>query len=56
MVDYKTDYVDSNNEKELVKKYNKQLELYKQALESALNRKVDKTYIYSVYLGKELDF
>ena len=29
-------------------------ELYKSALESALNRKVDKIYIYSVYLGKEL--
>ena len=52
LVDYKTDYVQS--EEELVQKYNSQLELYKKALESSLNRKVDKIYIYSTYLGKEI--
>ena len=55
LVDYKTDYVESGNEFELVEKYKSQLDLYKQALESALNTKVDKVYIYSVYLGKEIE-
>ena len=32
-----------------------QLDLYKVALEQALQRKVDKIYIYSVYLNKEID-
>ena len=53
LLDYKTDYVQS--EEELVQKYNSQLELYKKALESSLNRKVDKIYIYSTYLGKEIE-
>lgn len=55
LVDYKTDYVENGREDELVNKYTKQLELYKQALESALDRKVDKVFIYSVYLEKELE-
>jgi len=40
---------------ELIEKYKTQLELYKQALEQALHKKVDKTYIYSVYLGKQIE-
>ena len=55
LVDYKTDYVESGKEFELVEKYKSQLDLYKQALESALGRKVCKVYVYSVYLGKELE-
>ena len=55
LVDYKTDYVENGKELELVEKYKNQLELYKQALEGALNRKVDKVYIYSVYLEKEIE-
>ena len=54
LVDYKTDYVEAGKENELIEKYKKQLELYRQALEDALDRKVEKTYIYSVYLGKEI--
>ena len=42
-------------EQELVKKYSKQLELYKEALEEALNKKVKKVYIYSVYLEKTIE-
>ena len=52
LLDYKTDYVEKGKENLLLDKYNKQLEIYKDALESALDRKVDKTFIYSVYLGK----
>ena len=55
LVDYKTDYVPEGKEDELINKYNSQLSLYKTALEEALNRKVDKKYIYSIYLGKALE-
>ena len=54
LVDYKTDYVEKGNENELIKKYEKQLELYQRALEFATKKKVSKKYIYSVYLGKSL--
>ena len=50
LVDYKTDYV--KEEKELIERYKSQLDLYKRALEKALNRKVDKEFIYSTYLNK----
>lgn len=50
LVDYKTDYV--KEEKELIERYKSQLDLYKRALEKALNRKVDKECIYSTYLNK----
>lgn len=55
LVDYKTDYVESGRKFDLVEKYRSQLNLYKQALESALGTKVEKVYIYSVYLGKEIE-
>lgn len=52
LVDYKTDRVE--NIEELIPKYKTQLDLYKQALEEALERKVDEVYIYSVYKRKEI--
>ena len=55
LLDYKTDFVENGREQELVNKYKEQLNLYKQALEEALHRKVDKVYIYSVYLEKEIE-
>lgn len=55
LLDYKTDYVENGKENELVKKYKKQLDLYKEALEQASNREVDKVFIYSVYLGKNIE-
>ncbi len=54
LVDYKTDYVEAGNEQELVIKYKKQLELYKEALEKTYKKQVKNTYIYSVYLNKEI--
>ncbi len=53
LLDYKTDFVQT--EEELVNKYKTQLSLYKRALEQALNRKVNHTYIYSTFLGKEIE-
>ena len=55
LLDYKTDYVENGKENELVQKYKKQLDLYKKALEQALDKHVDTVYIYSVYLGKEIE-
>lgn len=54
LVDYKTDYVEPGNEAVLIKKYQNQLKIYKQALEEALDKKVEETYIYSLYLNKEI--
>lgn len=53
LVDYKTDYV--QNENELIEKYKSQLELYKKALEGALKKQVQKVIIYSTYLQKEIN-
>lgn len=52
LVDYKTDRV--KDKTELIEKYKEQLELYKIALEKALDKKVERVYIYSVYLGEEI--
>ena len=54
LLDYKTDFVENQDEKVLIEKYKAQLDLYKKALENSLNRKVDKIYIYSTYLDKEI--
>lgn len=53
LVDYKTDFVET--EEELINKYGKQLELYKKALEEALEKKVSHIFIYSTFLGKEIE-
>lgn len=55
LVDYKTDYVEKRKENELTSKYKKQLEIYQEALEQAYNRKVFKKYIYSTWLGREIE-
>ena len=52
LVDYKTDYIQDENE--LINKYRIQLELYKKALEEGLEKVVSETYIYSLYLNKEI--
>lgn len=54
LLDYKTDFAGQGEEENLVNRHKAQLMLYKQALENALNRKVDKVYIYSTGLGKEI--
>ena len=52
LVDYKTDYVEKGKEELLVEKYKEQLNLYKEALEKSLNRKVKNMGIYSLYLNQ----
>ena len=48
LVDFKTDYVKKGEEYKLEEKYKVQLDLYKEALEEALGRKVDKAMIYAL--------
>lgn len=55
LLDYKTDFVKEGEEEMLIKRHTPQLILYKQALESALNKKVVKIYIYSTVLGKKIE-
>lgn len=55
LVDYKTDWVEQGHEQELSEKYKKQLEIYSDALEKSLDRKVSKKYLYSVYLNKMIE-
>lgn len=52
LVDYKTDK--NIAEEKLLERYKFQLNLYKDAIEKSLNKKVDKVYIYSTYLKKEI--
>ena len=54
LVDYKTDYVPDGKEEYLIEKYKKQLEIYARAIKEATNIEVNKIYIYSTYLGKEI--
>lgn len=56
LVDYKTDYVEREKEQELIEKYKKQLELYCKAIEEANKKQVSRIYIYSVYLGREIEY
>ncbi len=55
LLDYKTDFARPGDENILIERHKPQLLLYKQALESALGRNVDRIYIYSTNLGKEIE-
>ena len=44
--------LENNDEESLKEKYDIQLAIYKKALEKALDRKVDKVYIYSTWLAR----
>ena len=52
LMDYKTDKV--KEPKELIDRYQIQLDLYKRALEAATKRKVKEVYIYSFGLGCQI--
>ena len=54
LLDYKTDFAKPGDEQILIERHKPQLMLYKEALESGLNKKVDKIYIYSTGLSKEI--
>ena len=52
LLDYKTDFARPGDEQVLVDRHKPQLMLYKEALENALGRKVDRVCIYSTALAK----
>ena len=54
LVDYKTDAVGKGRERELIQKYQTQLDYYAQALERLAGKKVSEKIIYSFALGKEI--
>ena len=54
LLDYKTDLVKDGEEEILIERHTPQLMLYKEALENALEKKVDRIYIYSTTLGKKI--
>lgn len=57
LLDYKTDFVNQDEKDaklELISKHKPQLMLYKEALENGLNRNVDRVWIYSTGLGREI--
>ncbi len=53
LIDFKTDKLDKDQE--YIKRYKKQLQIYKIALEKLLNKKVEKSYIYSFYLDRVIE-
>ena len=54
LVDYKTDYVENKEEKILIEKYKKQIEIYARAIQEAIGKPVAEKYIYSLYLDKDV--
>ncbi len=52
LVDFKTDRLD--NEDEFIKRYKRQLDIYKEAINDLTDYKVDETYIYSFNLNKAI--
>ena len=52
LVDFKTDKLENNED--FIKKYKKQLDIYKEAINTLTEKKVDETYIYSFNLNKSI--
>ena len=46
ILDYKTDFVDENNKKEILHKYKKQIEIYADVLSKLTGKKVKEKYLY----------
>lgn len=55
LLDYKTDYIEPEQEQLLVDRHKKQLLMYKKALEDATGKVVKEIYIYSTCLDKEIN-
>ncbi len=53
LVDFKTDRL--RNEKDYILRYKKQIDIYKEALNRLTLKKVEKSYIYSFELDKEIE-
>ncbi|GAA0078444.1 helicase-exonuclease AddAB subunit AddA [Clostridium sp. CTA-5] len=55
LLDYKTDYIEKNNEFDLIEKYKKQLIYYSNSIFKMTGRKVKQSYLYSFFLDKEIE-
>ncbi len=55
IVDYKTDYMSDENKASLISEYKLQLEIYRDAVEKAENKKVKNAYVYSFFKGELLE-
>ena len=54
LLDYKTDYVEEENEEEIIDRYRSQLKYYKDALEKITEKKVEESYLYLFGIDKEV--
>ncbi|GMQ63745.1 helicase-exonuclease AddAB subunit AddA [Vallitalea maricola] len=54
LVDYKTDYIQPDEQEVLIKRYNKQMELYSIALQNIMGMKVNEKILYAFSIGKEI--
>ena len=52
LLDYKTDYI--KTKEELIRRYEKQLKVYADALEQMTGKKVKESLMYSFVLGEEI--
>ena len=53
LVDFKTDRL--TEDKEFIDRYKIQLDIYKEAINTLTDKKVDKTYIYSFNMNKMIE-
>ena len=54
LLDYKTDYVEEDQEEKIIERYKSQLKYYKDALEKITGKVVKETYLYLFKLDKEV--
>lgn len=54
LVDYKSDYVTTNQKEELIEKYKIQVKVYKEALENITGKTVKESYLYLFHLDEAL--
>lgn len=54
LVDYKTDFINTENREKKINSYRIQIELYKRALESILHKRVKESYLYFLSINEAI--
>lgn len=54
IVDYKTDYIDEDNKQEVINRYEKQLDLYAEALNKLTGKNIKEKYLYLFNIDEEV--
>lgn len=54
ILDYKTDYIDEDNKQDVINRYEKQLDLYAEALNKLTGKKVKEKYLYLFNIDEEI--